>query len=501
MLCKKNAQHPLIVHNSVKQRDFVFNIAILIFLNLLIKPFWILGVEVAVQNRVGAAAYGLYFAIFNFTFLFNVVLDMGITNFNNRNIARHTQLLSKHLSGIILLKLLLGIVYLMVTFGVAFLIGYDTLHFRLLFWMAVNQFLNAFILYLRSNVSALLLFKTDSVLSVLDRLMMILICGVMLWTDVLHTPFKIEYFVYAQTAAYLVSATVALAVVLSRAHLTRLHWNRPFFLLILKKSFPFALLYLLMSLYCRIDAVMIERILPVEIATTEAGIYASVFRLLDALVMISYLFSVILLPLFSKMLKEEEDIGGIVRSATSLLAFFAITSTTLLLCFRFPVLELLYREHIAESAAVFSILIPSIIPLSMTYIFGTLLTANGNMRLLNLTATVGIVVNFLVNVLLIPRFHACGAAMATLSTQSVMALIQTVAAIKVTKLPIKEIPFIKILIFTVVLIPSSYLFSIYFHGEAWVALLIGSGFACLLGFATQLIPLDFLKEIRKNSSQ
>ena len=92
----------------MKQRDFVFNIAILIFLNLLVKPFWILGVDVAVQNRVGAASYGLYFAIFNFTYLFNVVLDMGITNFNNRNIARHSQLLSKHLSGILILKLLLG---------------------------------------------------------------------------------------------------------------------------------------------------------------------------------------------------------------------------------------------------------------------------------------------------------------------------------------------------------------------------------------------------------
>ena len=70
--------------------------------------------------------------------------------------------------------------------------------------------------------------------------------------------------------------------------------------------------------------------------------------------MIAYLFSVILLPLFSRMLKEGENIGGIVRSSTSLLAFFSITSTTLLLCFRFPVLELLYTEHVNESAAVFS---------------------------------------------------------------------------------------------------------------------------------------------------
>ena len=481
----------------MKQKDFVFNIAILIFLNLLVKPFWILGIDVAVQNRVGASAYGLYFAIFNFTYLFNVVLDMGITNFNNRNIAQNTQLLGKHLSGIIVLKLLLGIVYLLVTFGAALAIGYDSLHLKLLFWMAVNQFLNAFILYLRSNVSALLMFKTDSVLSVLDRLMMIVICGIMLWTDVLKTPFTIGHFIYAQTAAYTFSVAVALAVVLWKSHLRKLHWDRPFFLMILKKSFPFALLYLLMAFYNRIDAVMIERLLPDGIATTEAGIYATAFRLLDALVMIAYLFSVILLPLFSKMLKDSEYIGEIVRSAFSLLFFFSVTAVTILLFFRTPVIELFYDEHITESVAVFSILIPCIIPISMTYLFGTLLTANGSMKLLNLSAVIGIVVNLLVNFILIPRYHACGAAVASLSTQTVMACIQTVIAFRIIDIPLKEIPFIKCLLFLAIVVPGVGLFAHYFQGEVVIALVISGIFAFLAGFATRLVPLKFWEVWRK----
>lgn len=481
----------------MKQKDFVFNIAILIFLNLLVKPFWILGIDVAVQNRVGAAAYGLYFAIFNFTYIFNVVLDMGITNFNNRNIARHTQLLTKHLSGIIVLKLLLGAAYLLVTFAIAAIIGYDSLHFKLLFWMAINQFLNTFILYLRSNVSALLMFKTDSVLSVLDRLLMIIICGILLWTNALKTDFTIEYFIYAQTAAYSIAALTALAVVLSKSHLRKLSWNGPFFLMILKKSFPFALLYLLMAFYNRIDSVMIERLLPGEISTFEAGIYASAFRLLDALTMIAYLFSVILLPLFSKMLKEKEYLGSIINSAFSLLFFFAVTSVTLLLCFKTPVLDLLYNEHVAESAAVFTFLIPCIIPISMTYIFGTLLTANGSMKLLNLSAVIGIVVNLLVNFILIPRLHARGAAIASLSTQSVMAIIQTGIAFRQLRIPIKEIPILKSLIFTAILIPTTIIFAKYFDGNVLWALLIYGIFACVVAVATRLIPLRFWKDFSR----
>ena len=85
----------------MKQKDFIFNICLLLFLNLLVKPFWLLGVEVGVQNQVGAADYGLYFAVFNFTYVFYMLLDMGICNYNNRTIARNNLLLVKLLSRII----------------------------------------------------------------------------------------------------------------------------------------------------------------------------------------------------------------------------------------------------------------------------------------------------------------------------------------------------------------------------------------------------------------
>lgn len=485
----------------MKQKDFIFNVILLIFLNLLIKPFWILGVDVAVQNRVGAENYGLYFAIFNFTYLFNMLLDMGITNFNNRNIARHQQLLQKHLSGIITLKLLLGCVYMAVVFTVALVIGYRGFQLWLLFWMAINQFLNTFILYLRSNISALLMFKTDSCLSVLDRLLMIVFCGVLLWSGISQQPFQIEWFVYCQTVAYSLTALMALCIVLYNGKVVKLSWNPTFFLMILKKSLPFALLFLLMSFYNRIDSVMIERLLPVQLGAGEAGIYASAFRLLDALVMIAYLFSVILLPLFSKMLKNREDVSAIVKSSFSLLFMFAVTAVVILEVFRLPVLDLLYEEHVDESAAVFRFLIPCIIPISMTYIFGTLLTANGDMKMLNITAAVGIVVNVAVNLFLIPRMHAVGASIASLSTQSVVCVSQLIIAMKNLHLSFKELPLWSALIYTLLLIPAVWGLHCYFDGHVLWALLIAGVAALVLGFVTRLLNFDFLKQVKVTERQ
>lgn len=477
----------------MKQKDFVFNICFLLFLNLLIKPFWILGIDVGVQNHVGADAYGMYFAVFNFTFMFNILLDMGITNFNNRNIARNTQLLDKHLSSIIVLRLLLAVVYMLVVFAVALIIGYRGVMLTLLFWTAVNQFLNTFMLYLRSNVSALLMFKTDSVLSVLDRLLMILFCGLLLWGGITTQPFKIEWFVYCQTAAYAIAVLVALSIVIYKSHLKKLHWNGPFFLMILKKSLPFATLTLLMACYNRIDSVMIERLLPGEISTTQAGIYASAFRLLDALVMIAYLFSVILLPLFSKMLKAKENILPIVKTAFSFLFVFAISATVILLCYKEPILSLLYREHIMESVGVFSLLIPGIIPIAFTYVFGTLLTANGNMKLLNITAIVGICVNILVNVILIPHLQARGAAIASLSTQSVVSLLQFIIALRELHVPFRSLPWLSCLAFVALLIPTCILSVKILHIHVIYTLLIMVVWALLLGFITRLINIKDLK--------
>ena len=103
------------------QKKFLQNLFLLIVLNLLVKPLWIFGIDRQVQNLVGPEEYGLYFTIFNFSFLFFIFLDLGITNFNNRNIAQNNQLLNKHLAGIGTMKMMLGLLYALVIFMVAWL--------------------------------------------------------------------------------------------------------------------------------------------------------------------------------------------------------------------------------------------------------------------------------------------------------------------------------------------------------------------------------------------
>ncbi len=413
------------------RKFFVTNLFFLLTLNILIKSFWILGIDRGIQNAVSAQEYGVYFALLNFTFLFNILLDFGITNYNNRMIARHTNLLKKYFARIIPLKILLSVLYMLVVIVSGLCLGYDCWQTKMLFWMCLTQVLSSFISYFRSNITSLMLFKTDSIISVLDRFLLIVVCGFMLWNSRLRQNFSIERVVYAQFLTMLITFLVALSVCLAKTGFVRMKWNKAFGFLLLRDGLPFAVLGLLMACYNKMDSVMLLSL--VDDNGKSSGIYASGFRLVDSANMVSYLFSVILLPLFSKMIKENKKITDVMGAAFHLLLIITTAFVAISLLYSRELMELLYNKHIEESAEVYRWLSFCFVPISMTYIFGTLLTANGSLKYLNIIAGLGMLMNIGLNFILIPLFQQNGAAITSLITQTVTAALQAWLALKIFK--------------------------------------------------------------------
>ena len=438
----------------MQQKKFVKNIAFLIVLNLLIKPFWSLGIEPSVQNAVGNVSYGEYAILFNFSFLLNIILDFGVTQFNNKNIAQNNHLLTKHFSSLFSLKLVLGIIYFAVTILLGLVIGYDFRYMKLLTILAVNQFLISMILYLRSSLLGLHLFKTDSFVSVADRVIMIFLClGLLLrWFGI---EIDIMTFVYTQTIGYILTALIAFITVYYKTDHFKLKWNWPFSLMILKQSFPFAILVLLMTFYNRLDSVMIGYLLPEGEGAEQAGIYAKAFRLLEAGNMIPYLFSIQLIPVFSRMLKHKENVEQLVK-----LSFILLITPALVIsvgCFAYSnELSGLINHGVTDSAAEFSILMLCFTAVSTTYIFGTLLTANGNLKQLNTMAIIGICINLVLNFILIPQYKALGSAYSSLITQFFTAGIQIYFAYKIFKFKINVRLIIALVVFILGIVVFNY---------------------------------------------
>ncbi len=476
------------------QKKFVTNLALLLFLNLLIKPFWILGIDRAVQNEVGAYAFGDYFTLFNFTFLLNILLDLGITNFNNKNIAQNNHLLTKHFSSLIVLKFILAVAYIFIAALCGIVWGYDFREIKILLILGFNQFLISFVLYLRSNLTALHLFKTDSVVSILDRTIMIATCALLLWGNVLNEKFDVLWYMYAQAVAYLITALIAFVVVIKNIPKVKLTFSLPFALMILKKSFPFAVLVLLMTFYNRIDSVMLEKMLPD--GKEQSGIYAQAYRLLDAANMIAYLFSIILLPMFSRMLKYKESVEQLVKTSVILLLIPGIIVAAGCIFYGKNLMELMYKEHIEDSSIIFGMLMSCFMAISMTYIFGTLLTANGNLKQLNIMAACGMVVNIALNIILIPHYKVFGSAMASIITQFGMAISQIIIAQYKFKFRVNYRLLTMLILFTAGVIFINYA-SLFFNFTWMINFVIMIALSGLWAFAIRLLNIKSMLRILK----
>ncbi len=414
------------------KREFLLNILFLLSINLLIKPFYIFGIDRTIQNRVGLEAYGLYATLFSFTFLLQIINDFGLQSFNNRNIAQHNQLLPKYFPNMLVLKLGLGLIYSCLTIIIAILLGYGQEHFSLLLFFIINQILLSAVLFFRSNISGLGLYRTDSLLTILDRLLLIIICSVLLFSDLAPQPFKIEWFIYAQTFTLSITAIVAFSIVFNKLPHFRLKFNPSFLLLILKKSYPFALAIFLMTVYTRIDFVMIERLL-VD-GKKEAGIYAAAYRLLDAANVLGILFAGLLLPMSARLLKEKKSIRPILRLSLQLILCGAITISIATWFFREQIMFLLYDDASVYGANILGVLMFTFIIVSSGYIYSTLLTANNSLAKMNRIFAISVGVNILLNFLLIPKFGALGAACTTFFTQFFALVSQIVIAKKAFQL-------------------------------------------------------------------
>lgn len=415
---------------DLMQKKFVSSLLLLLLLNVLVKPLWIFGIDLTVQNRVGAAEYGLYAAIFSFTLIFNIILDLGLTHFNNRAIAQDSVQVARNFSRLTGLKVLLGFVYLLVSLVAGFFLQYTSVAFGLLLVLSVNQFIASFILFLRSHLAGLHLFKSDSFMSVLDKLLMIISCGVLLFTDVLTTDFTILHFALAQMVSYVIAAVIGFGMVLRKARLFVFHFDFKNYGRNLRESLPYAVLILLMALYTRVDSVMLEQIS----GAFENGIYFQAFRLLDVVNQLGYLFAVLLLPIFSGMFGRKESVQNLSRLAFSLIYTGALAVVIASWFWAEAIMSMLYVAHAELSTPVFRILIISSLAFGSTYVFGTLLTARGNLRALNLVALSGFVLNIALNFILIPRYGAEGAAIATVFTQFITAVVQLVLSFRLTQI-------------------------------------------------------------------
>ncbi|MEO5905211.1 MAG: oligosaccharide flippase family protein [Saprospiraceae bacterium] len=395
----------------MSKRQFLSTIIGLIVVNLFIKAIFIFGIDMQVQHRVGQSEYGLYFTLLNLCYIFQIINDFGLNLLHNTDTAVHGKVRVERWYQILRLKIILALFYSMTIGIIAYILGYVD-SWKLLIWLVVNNVLVSLILVLRAGVSGMGQYRKEALISVMDKALMIVICGFLLLS---FTDFQIEWFVWAQTASLIITAIIALIISLKYIDRSATSITRAPMEVVFKDTLPFTIASLLMFIYSRSDSILIEKLLPD--GTSQVGVYASAFRLLDAANMIAYLFSPLLIPMYAKLISDRKETLQLIRLSSgmmiSITAFIGIAG----FWWGAPIMQFLYPDATAPWILTFRLLILSHIPIGLMYIFSSYLTAVFELRKQNMLFMISVLISIGLNLLLIPKYGTVGAAITALITQ------------------------------------------------------------------------------------
>jgi hypothetical protein len=356
--------------------------------------------------------------------------------------------------------------------------------------LSFNQVLSFFVLFFRSNISGLQWFRTDALLSVTDRGMMILFAGFLLLLA--QGTFTIVHFIVAQTIGYMLSFVISFVILLKPLQGLSIKFNKLMMISFVRKSLPYALLALLMTVYMRADVLIMKKLL--VNGDEQNGVYGVANRLLEAANMLAALVATMLLPLFANMIKAKQNLHHVVKMATILLVIPSVAVSAMAWFYHTDIMLLLSKTSPLQSAPVFKVVMISFVAMCVMYIFGTLLTANGNLKILNKLAAIALFINIVLNFWLQPKFGAQGAAIAITFTHGFIALTNMYFAMKYLKLSL-DFSFVSKVFIILLLTIVGVKFCLLINLPLAMATTCVIGSVILMLFVTRLLKINQLKQV------
>jgi O-antigen/teichoic acid export membrane protein len=392
---------------------FYSSLTLLLLLNAIVKPIWIFGIDRQVQNVVGTETYGIYFSLLSLSVVLNFLADFGLTTYFTQRVASKESGFSAYQRQILLLKLGLSVVYCLFLFGIAFITRVQ--HWDILLYVALIQVFTSLFLFFRGIITAQQWFRTDAWLSVLDKGLMIIACGFLLYFPAFKGTISIELFLVLQVFAVGIAALAAFFYLLKMGNSFGRTGNAFRTAAILKKSIPFGLIVLLMAAHARSDAFLLERLHPA--GEYEAGIYAAAYRLLDAANICGYLVASFLLPYLARQWNDQGSVNAILLQCRHLLLMLAVSLVAVTFTMAPWIERVLYDHPDAYAADILRWCLPAIAGYYLTHIYGTVLTATGRIADFCYIVLAGWILNLALNMSLIPTWGAKGCCIAALGSQ------------------------------------------------------------------------------------
>lgn len=395
------------------------------FVNVAVKALFVLVIDVKVQNLTSTDEYGLYFSLQSLCTALTVLVDAGMTNYYNRLVAGRGNSALKLFPAFIKARIILLPFYATAVYFISLSCEISFYAAGLVLLLIFNNILLQSIQFLRACMSGLLMFDKETVVSITDKLLTVVMCTIIFAFP--EGVFTVVKYAAIQTAG-LLSAMILSVVFLRKKIAVRCDNKKTETVKkIFHKCLPYAVLTLVTGLYTRIDTL----ILNISGGSFQAGIYARSFRFFDAGCTFLLLGAGILLPVFAGNKKSENK--SLIKICIPFLTVPCLILAISTLYFKELFISLFYSDLINITSTIFSIHMFALIPAAMSAVAGTFLTAEGKIALMIKISAVSLCFCLLGNVLFTNTYGAVATAWVCLVSYACAAILQIVFAFALIK--------------------------------------------------------------------
>jgi O-antigen/teichoic acid export membrane protein len=365
---------------------------------------------------LGEVGWGQFAIVVSFVGLFSIFFELGLTQYTQREIAQDARRADELFWNLVAIRLLLAIAGMVVITGTAYQVRYEPL------------IIIGIALHTATFIPAAILAPLTTVLNAQERLD--LTTHVQVLGQLLTIVFSLLFLMISPTmlslayggAVTMVSQAALAAWLLRRHHLAipafglaPNAWPRFIWL-----SLPFGLTTLALTFNFNVDTVILGYFRD----SGEVGWYSAVYRLIFTVCGVSTGFLTALTPSFSREYVHDADrIARWSRASILGMALFTIPAAIGLFVLASPVVQLLYGEAFAPSAAALSIVAWDVPLLNFMALAGNVTTAMNRERPAMVIYFACALLNVALNVLFIPVYGLYAAAAVTIATDALAVLL------------------------------------------------------------------------------
>ncbi len=370
-------------------------------------------VSILLARYLGPKDYGLFNYILSFTGLFTIISSFGIENILVRELVKSPDKSNELLGTAFRIRIIGSLITIILCITTAALLNEEYFNLILIFIISTStifQSVSVVEQFFQAKVEA----KKNAIVQSLSFFLTSIIKIIFI---ILELPLIMIVFAHISEFIFL---SIGYYLIYIKSGYDFRDWKLNLELLktFIKDSFPLMLSGLVISIYMKIDQVMIKKMM----SSQDVGFYAAAVKISEAWYFFPMVISASLFPAIvnSKMISESLYLNRI-QKLYDLLAATAISIAIPTTVFSNLIIYILFGKDFEPASTVLTIYIWAGV--------GTFLGVASSQYLINENLTklsfyrtlIGMVVNVLLNIYLIPRYGINGAAFATLVSYNLAA--------------------------------------------------------------------------------